>query len=69
VVTPNGEASPFSYTVCFFVGDLGLNPPSIYRFVNGAWALVAFGNENSRVVCANSVADGAFYLGEPSKKK
>lgn len=68
VITPNGDASLFSYTVCFFVGDLDLRPPSIYRFVSGTWTLVAFGNENSQFICANAIEDGAFYLGEPNKK-
>lgn len=69
VITPDWETSAYAYTVCFYVGDLNLKPPSLYRFVNGAWTLIAFGNENSQFVCANAIEDGAFYLGEPKKNK
>jgi hypothetical protein len=69
LVAPGGTPGTDTYTVCFNVADLGLQPPSIYRFTGGEWVLVAFGNEASTVVCTVARGDGAFYLGEPSKPK
>jgi hypothetical protein len=69
VVNPGGEPGTDRYTVCFYVKDLGLEPPSIYRFSGGEWVLVAYGTSNSSYVCASAAGDGAFYLGEPKKDK
>jgi hypothetical protein len=69
VVEPGGAPGSDSYTVCFSVNDLGLTPPSLYRYVGGDWVRIAFGNENSTLLCASAAGDGAFYLGEPAKPK
>lgn len=69
VVAPGGVPGNDSYTVCFYVGDLDLDPPSIYRYVGGEWVLVTYGNQANTMVCASAMGDGAFYLGEPQKPK
>jgi hypothetical protein len=58
-----------TYTVCFNTKDLGLNPPTIYRFIAGIWTPITIGNSDSSVVCAVGSSEGAYYLGEPSQKK
>lgn len=69
-VDAGGSPSQDTYTVCFFVNEnLGLNPPTIYRFVGGAWVAVAIGNPDAGVICAVESGEGAYCLGEPSKKK
>lgn len=64
-----GADSNDPYTVCFDVGDLGLDPPIIFRYVDSSWTPVAIGNSASTVVCATGAGEGAFALGEPPKKE
>lgn len=68
-VAPGGEAGQDSYAVCFNLDDLGLDAPTIYRFISGSWEAVAIGNAESRVLCAAGSGDGSFYLGQPNTKK
>lgn len=65
---PGGTKSFDTYTVCFNTKDLGLNPPTIYRFIAGIWTPVAIGQATSTAVCALGASEGSYYLGEPGKK-
>jgi hypothetical protein len=65
---PGGTKNFDTYTVCFNTKDLGLEPPTIYRFIAGVWTPIAIGNSDSTVVCAGGSSEGSYYLGEPGKK-
>lgn len=68
-IIPGGGPSDDTYSVCFNINDLGLDPPIIFRFVGGAWTPIAVGNPDSSVVCAAGSSEGSYCLGEPPKKE
>ncbi len=64
VIDPGGLPGVDSYTVCFSLENLDLDPPAIYRWVGGQWELQMIGNKDSNFICSMADGDGAFYLGK-----
>lgn len=67
VVNSGGVPGNDSYTVCFTLTGLDLNPPVVFRFFNGKWELAAIGNSENAFICVVGAGDGAYSLSEPPK--
>jgi hypothetical protein len=66
-INPGGAGNDDSYVVCFNVNDLDTDSPALYRFVSGAWVVIAIGNANSQVLCASGAGEGAYCLAPAPK--
>lgn len=66
-IDPGGLGNDDNYVVCFNVNKLDTDSPALYRFVSGAWVVIAMGNANSQVLCASGSGEGAYCLAPAPK--